>query len=268
MFRVDHNFSPAFKASTSFYWNRRPSVRNCEGVDGCNYDFDPATESAKNTDYYGSGFFQRISTHHAHQQFDWIVNNNLLSHSTVAWDRWFMGGNHLLAGANWPSGCGKEPPIRPAVSSRRMPDRRRCDSTAAASPTRRSGSRDGRISATRRTIAGSSRATSRGRGDATRSRADSSSAITTSRPAAGQEGPRRATSPSTASAPRGFDAAGNNLNQTGDPFASFLLGQVHDVESAHPGVPYLPGDIYRPVRQRRVQGFGQADADRRSALRL
>ena len=25
----------------------------------------------------------------------------------------------------------------------------------------------------------------------------------------------------------GFDAVGNNLNQTGDPFASFLLGQVH-----------------------------------------
>ena len=102
MFRVDQNFTPDFKSSTSFYWNRRPSVRNCEGVDGCNYEFDPEKESAKNTDYYGSGFFQRISTHHAHQQFDWIVNNNLLVHSTVAWDRWFMGGNHLSAGANWP----------------------------------------------------------------------------------------------------------------------------------------------------------------------
>ena len=73
MFRVDHNFTPNFKSSTSFYWNRRPSVRNCEGVDGCNYEFDPEKESAKNTDYYGSGFFQRISTHHAHQQFDWII---------------------------------------------------------------------------------------------------------------------------------------------------------------------------------------------------
>ena len=102
MFRVDQNFTPDFKSSTSFYWNRRPSVRNCEGVDGCNYEFDPEKESAQNTDYYGSGFFQRISTHHAHQQFDWIVNNNLLVHSTVAWDRWFMGGNHLSAGANWP----------------------------------------------------------------------------------------------------------------------------------------------------------------------
>jgi hypothetical protein len=102
MFRVDHNFTPDFRASHSFYWNRRPSLRNCGEVAGCTTQFDPETESAKNTDYYGNGFTQRISTHHAHQQFDWIIRNNLLNHSTVAYDRWFMGGGHLAAGANWP----------------------------------------------------------------------------------------------------------------------------------------------------------------------
>ena len=102
MFRIDHGFTPNFRANHSFYWNRRPSVRNCEGPDGCNYDAHPEKNSAQNTDYYGSGFFQRISTHHAHQQFDWIIKNNLLNHSTIAWDRWFMGGNHISAGANWP----------------------------------------------------------------------------------------------------------------------------------------------------------------------
>ena len=203
MFRVDQNFTPAFKTSTSFYWNRRPSVRNCEGVDGCNYEFDPEKESAQNTDYYGSGFFQRISTHHAHQQFDWIVSNNLLATRRSRGTAGSWGAITCRRVRTGRSGCGREPPIRPAVSSRRTPDRRRCDSTAAVSPTRRSGSRDGRTSASRRTIAGSSRATSRGRGDVTRSRGDSSSAITTSRPAAGQEGPRRATSTSTASAPPG-----------------------------------------------------------------
>ena len=75
MFRIDHNFTPNFRANHSFYWNRRPSVRNCEGPDGCNYDANPETESAQNTDYYGNGFFQRISTHHAHQQFDWIIKH-------------------------------------------------------------------------------------------------------------------------------------------------------------------------------------------------
>jgi hypothetical protein len=102
MFRVDHNFTPNFRASHSFYWNRRPSIRNCGEVAGCTVEFNGATEPARNEDYYGNGFFQRISTHHAHQQFDWIISNSLLNHSTIAYDRWFMGGNHLAAGANWP----------------------------------------------------------------------------------------------------------------------------------------------------------------------
>ena len=49
MGRLDHNFSPAFKSSTSFYWNRRPSVRNCEGVDGCNYESNPESAPEENT---------------------------------------------------------------------------------------------------------------------------------------------------------------------------------------------------------------------------
>jgi Carboxypeptidase regulatory-like domain len=102
MFRVDHNFKQDVRGSFSFYWNRRPSVRNCGEVAGCDVPNDPESNSAQNTDYYGNGFFQRISTHHAHQQFDWIISDNLLNHSTIAYDRWFMGGNHLAAGANWP----------------------------------------------------------------------------------------------------------------------------------------------------------------------
>ena len=100
--RVDHNFTPNFKMSHSFYWNRRPSVRNCGGVGGCTTEFDGELEPEKNNSYIGEGFYQRISTHHAHQQFDWIVRQNLLNHSTIAYDRWFMGGNSLSAGVGWP----------------------------------------------------------------------------------------------------------------------------------------------------------------------
>jgi Carboxypeptidase regulatory-like domain len=100
--RGDHNFTPNFKMSHSFYWNRRPSVRNCGGVGGCTTEFDGELEPEKNTSYIGEGFYQRISTHHAHQQFDWVIRNNLLNHSTIAYDRWFMGGNSLSAGAGWP----------------------------------------------------------------------------------------------------------------------------------------------------------------------
>ncbi len=102
-FRVDHNFTPNFRMSQTFYWNHRPSIRNCGEVAGCNASHSGETSPQLNTDYYGNGFYQRIVTHHAHTQFDWIISNNLLNHSTIAWDRWFMGGNPLSAGAGWPN---------------------------------------------------------------------------------------------------------------------------------------------------------------------
>src|SRR5216684_4826250 len=101
-FRVDHSFTPNFRMSESFFWNTRPSIRNCGEVAGCTTQFDGATEPQKNNTYYGNGFYQRISSHHAHTQFDWIIRPNLLNHTTIAWDRWFMGGNPLSAGAGWP----------------------------------------------------------------------------------------------------------------------------------------------------------------------
>jgi hypothetical protein len=102
-FRVDHQFNPNFRMSESFYWGHRPSIRNCGEVAGCVTQFDGQTEPQKNTNYYGNGFYQRITTHHTHTQFDWIIRSNLLNHTTIAWDRWFMGGNPLSAGAGWPN---------------------------------------------------------------------------------------------------------------------------------------------------------------------
>ncbi|PYX28997.1 MAG: hypothetical protein DMG77_14045 [Acidobacteria bacterium] len=102
-FRVDHNFTPNFRMSETFYWNHRPSIRNCGEVAGCTTQFDGEKSPQKNTNYYGNGFYQRIVTHHTHTQFDWIIRNNLVNHSTIAWDRWFMGGNPLSAGAGWPN---------------------------------------------------------------------------------------------------------------------------------------------------------------------
>jgi Carboxypeptidase regulatory-like domain len=101
-FRVDHSFTPNFRMSESFYWGHRPSIRNCGEVAGCNTQFDGATAPQKNNTYYGNGFYQRIATQHAHTQFDWVVHNNLINHTTIAFDRWFMGGNPLSAGVGWP----------------------------------------------------------------------------------------------------------------------------------------------------------------------
>jgi carboxypeptidase family protein len=106
-FRVDHSFNPNFKMSESFYWGHRPSIRNCGENAGCSTQFNGETEPQKNNTYYGNGFYQRIATQHTHTQFDWIIRNNLLNHTTIAWDRWFMGGNPLSAGVGWPQQlCG------------------------------------------------------------------------------------------------------------------------------------------------------------------
>lgn len=227
MFRVDQNFTPKFKSSLSFYWNRRPSVRNCEGVDGCNYESDPEKEPEKNVNYYGNGFFQRISTHHAHQQFDWIITNNLLAHSTVAWDRWFMGGNHLSAGAGWPQRLwqGTGNPTGGIVAQ------------DAGPPTMRFNG--GSVPYTPIGLEGWPRF-----GFEKNDRWQFSSDVTWAKGrhtlktgfefrhhnfpvrgwgAGGVAGNFNFDRLGTA----GFDSVGNNLNQTGDPFASFLLGQVH-----------------------------------------
>jgi hypothetical protein len=100
--RLDHQWTEKFKMTSSFFWPYRPAIRNCGEVGGCNFRFDPRTSPEKNDDYIGNGFYQRISTHHATQQFDYVIKNNLLYHSTVSWDRWFMGGTPISAGVNWP----------------------------------------------------------------------------------------------------------------------------------------------------------------------
>ena len=102
LLRLDHTFSPQFKATFSGYYNDRPAIRGCGGNQGCTVPNDPLSDSASNTGYIGQGITQHIYTTHAHTQADWTISNNLMSHSVVAFDRWYMGGASLSAGANWP----------------------------------------------------------------------------------------------------------------------------------------------------------------------
>jgi hypothetical protein len=101
MFKVDHHFNPSFRTSTTFFWPHRPAIRNCGEVGGCDVEFTSPSELSKNKDYIGNGFYQRIATHHITQQFDTVISNNLLHHGMVSYDRWFMGGSSLSAGAGW-----------------------------------------------------------------------------------------------------------------------------------------------------------------------
>ena len=268
MGRVDHNFTPGFKSSTSFYWNRRPSVRNCEGVDGCNYESDPESAPEKNTDYYGSGFFQRISTHHAHQQFDWVISNNLLSHSTVAWDRWFMGGNSPVGRGELAAAAvagHRESDGRP--HRLRTPARRRCASTAACSYTAiglEGWPRFG-FEKNDRWQFSSDITWVKGR-----------HAIKTGFEFRHHNFPVQGWGAGGVAGNFNFDRLGTGglrrVREQPEPDRRSVrvvpAGAGPDVESEHPGVHGLPRDLHRSVHQRRVQGLRQADADTRPALRL
>ncbi len=240
-FRVDHAFNPHFRMSESFYWGHRPSIRNCGEVAGCVTQFNGETSPAKNTDYYGNGFYQRIATQHTHTQFDWIIRPNILNHTTIAWDRWFMGGNPLSAGASWPQ--------------------RLWAGTAGASVANGGGLLAGDAGPPLIDFQGTIPYNSIGQygwgkfGFLTNNRwqfSDDLSLVMGKNTikigfeyrwhqfpyagwAVGNEGGEFAfNSQETA----GYDAAGNNLNgQTGESFASFLLGQVH---SSTQTIPFHP----------------------------
>jgi Carboxypeptidase regulatory-like domain len=230
-FRVDHGFTPNFRMSHTFYWNRRPSIRNCGEVAGCTTEFDGEKEPQKNTSYYGNGFYQRISTHHAHQQFDWIIRDNLLNHATVAYDRWFMGGNSLSAGVGWPQNLWGA---------------------------NRGGILDNTAGPPTINFAGNTPYTSVGQnwvnfGFLTNNRWQFSDDLAWVKgrhtmkvgfeyryhdfPFRGWGNATGGQFDFNRLGTGGYDASANNLGQTGDPFASFLLGQVHASNQTIPVKP-------------------------------
>lgn len=111
--RIDHSFGPSLKSSTSFFLNNRPSQRHCGEIQQCN-SANPPTESEKNDTFIGPGFFQHIKNRFIHQQFDWIIKPNLFNHTTLSFDRWYIGGHALNAGVGWNSKLGLQHQINTA----------------------------------------------------------------------------------------------------------------------------------------------------------
>ena len=269
MVRIDHNvhaeLPDAATASTGTTGRRSGTAARWLAA---RTEFDRRDRAGRRTpSYYGNGFYQRISTHHAHQQFDWIIKPNLLNHSTVAYDRWFMGGNSLSAGAGWPHVCWL--------------GRQSTGGMLAA----------GRGPATDRTSTGNIPYNQLGQygwprfGFLVNNRWQFSDDLTwvkgrhtlkTGFEFRHHDFPFRGWAVGTGGGQfqfnrldtGGYDASGNNLQATGDPFASFLLGQVFDVEPDHPRRADVQRGVHGGLGQRRVQGVGQADADARAPLRL
>ena len=102
--RVDQAFGNNFNMSTSVNINTRPSLRQCNTtVGGCNFT-SPST-------YFGQGFYQDITTRTAHQQFNWIIRPNLFNHTTLSFDRWVLPAIPVSAGQHWVSRLGLVGPI-------------------------------------------------------------------------------------------------------------------------------------------------------------
>lgn len=99
--RVDHTFTPSLKMSHTFWMNERPAIRKCGGPGGCEVATDPRVDSTKNDAYIGEGFVQRIANRFFHQQFDWIIKPNVFNHTTISYDRWYMGGWSISGGVGW-----------------------------------------------------------------------------------------------------------------------------------------------------------------------
>jgi hypothetical protein len=101
--RVDQAFGN-LTLSTSVNVNTRPSLRQCTSFSqGCDFK-TPAT-------YFGEGFYQDITTRTVHQQFSWIIRANLYNHTTVSFDRWVLPANPISAGQHWVSRLGLVGPI-------------------------------------------------------------------------------------------------------------------------------------------------------------
>jgi hypothetical protein len=102
--RVDQAFGQNFNMSTSVNANTRPSLRQCAAFNlGCSFT-SPST-------YFGEGFYQDITTRTVHQQFNWIIRPNLFNHTTVSFDRWVLPAVPVSAHQHWVSRLGLIGPI-------------------------------------------------------------------------------------------------------------------------------------------------------------
>ena len=121
LIRVDHTFNDKFSLANTYYENIRPRIANCGGPQGCTTVYDGETASAQNNTYIGQGFYQRITNHFEHLQMNWVIKPNLFNHTTLAYDRWKMLGHHLSGGVGWNQKLGLGLPDEPIFNNAGFP---------------------------------------------------------------------------------------------------------------------------------------------------
>ena len=231
--RVDHSFNGKF--STGFVLDRasHPVVRNCEGVAGCGVAHDPVESPQMNRSYYGAGFYEDITTHRARQRLVWIASPDLLNQVTVGYDEFHIRGHSLSAGADWPTrlwgpggnGLRADDAGPPSMSFTGI---------TRYSPLGNEWGRSGFLANHSFSVAD----------DLTLVR--DRHVIRIGGEFRHHRYPFRGWANNVAgsfnfhrSHTGAFDEAGNNLPATGDPFASFLLGQVNSTKFQIPDFPTI-----------------------------
>ena len=230
-FRVDHSFNGRLRAALLFSRASHPAVRNCGGVDGCRSQRDPVQSPQLNVDYYGTGVFEDVTTHHLRQQIDWVKSAGVLNQTHFVYDEFHVRGHSLSAGAGWqgrlwgPSGNG-------LVATDAGPPALTFTGNTRYSPLGSEWGRSGFLANHQYGIGHNTTwITSR---HTIKIGVDYRHHNYPFRGWANNEAGHFNFSRLHTG---GFDEAGHNLIATGDPFASFLLGQVN---SAHFQIPDFP----------------------------
>ena len=267
MFRIDHSFTPKFRASFSFYWNHRPvdpQLRRGRRLHRRSSILRPSRRRTPTTTGTGSPSASR--PHHAHQQFDWIISNNLMNHSTVAYDRWFMGGNSPL-GRRELAAAAVGGPARRAAVSRDTTAGPPSSTSPATSPTTPSA----RTLAVVR-VPGEQPLAVLQRPDVGQGPAHPEDGLRVPAPRfpvprLGCRGGRPAISTSIGWAPAVTTPAATTSDRPAIRSRRSCSARFRR-QPDDPGTADVPRDVLGHLGERRVQGLRQADPDPRDALRL
>ena len=235
--RVDHTFSDTVRAGIAVSRTSHPALRNCGGAGGCEVAFDPLEHPESNRRYVGTGFHEDITTHHVRQRVEWIARANLLSQLTIQYDEFHIIGHPISAGAGWQERLWG-PPGNGLLSEDAGPPALEFTGNTRYSPLGNEWGRSGFMAHHRYRLAN----------DVTWMRGRHT--VTVGGDARHHRYPFRGWASNVAGRfnfhrrhTGGFDARGNNLPGTGDPFASFLLGQVNSTHFQVPGFPTISENL-------------------------
>ena len=237
-FRVNHSFNGRVRAAVLFSRTSHPALRDCGGVDGCRARSDPVHSPHLNGDYYGTGVYEDTTTHHVRHQIDWVKSAAVLNQTHLVYDEFHVRGHSLAAGADWqgrlwgPAGNG-------LVATDAGPPALTFTGNTRYSPLGREWGRSGfhanhQYGIGHNTTWITARHTVKIGGDFRHH----------NYPFRGWANNEAGHFNFSRLHTGGFDQSGNNLVATGDPFASFLLGQVSSARFQIPDFPTITENFF------------------------